>query len=277
MRGTLSPVFQIFEQQFFEAKDLFLVLGKQIKSKKAITLSGKMIFLEIYAELLAKVHYQKEGLEFDIYSDFKRLRKNLQKIHHFKLVEKRLNEQELRSGLLYGGYREFLNQQKKQLYNQTFDMVVSSTLKSWEDFYLKSEKASRGIKPLMINTAINQIIQEELEYFTIDAKGKMDSMVLRDIFEGLRKIIIFENLLIHLGFNPIFISSIHFEIEELKDNLKPWYSNHLALQSLSGYLAEKQDVSKKYLKWAKDLKEEKKLLSVQAETQAKSLFKKILS
>jgi hypothetical protein len=277
MRGTLSPVFQVFEQQFFEAKDLFLVLSKQIKSKKAIALSGKMIFLEIYAELLAKVHYQKEGLEFDIYSDFKRLKKNLQKIHHFKLVEKRLNEQELRSGLLYAGYRDFLNQQKKQLYIQTFDMVVSSTLKSWEDFYLKSEKASRGIKPLMINTAINQIIQEELEYFTIDAKGKMDSMVLRDIFEGLRKIIIFENLLIHLGFNPIFISSIHLEIEELKDNLKPWYSNHLTLQSLSGFLAEKQDVSKKYLKWAKDLKEEKKMLSVQAENQAKSLFKKILS
>lgn len=277
MRGILSPVFQVFEQQFFEAKDLFLVLGKQIKSKKAIALSGKMIFLEKYAELLAKVHYQKEGLEFNIYSDFKRLKKNLQKIHHFKLVEKRLNEQELRSGLVYGGYREFLDQQKKQLYIDTFDMIVSSTLKSWEDFYLKSEKASRGIKPLMINTAINQIIQEELEYFTIDAKGKMDSMVLRDIFEGLRNIIIFENLLIHLGFNPIFISSIHLEIEELKDNLKPWYSNHLTLQSLSSFLAEKQDVSKKYLKWAKDLKEEKKMLSVQAENQAKSLFKKILS
>ena len=71
------------------------------------------------------------------------------------------------------------------------------------------------MKPLMINTAINQIIQEEFEYFALDAKGKMDSMVLRDIFEGLRKIIIFENLLIHLGFNPIFIAPIHLEIEAL--------------------------------------------------------------
>ncbi len=277
MRGSLSPVFQVFERQFFEAKDLFFAMGKQIKSKKAIALSGKMIFLEIYAELLAKVHYQKEGLEFDIFSDFKKLKKNLQKIHHFKLAEKRLADQEFQSGLTHAGYRDFLEQQKKQLYIQTFDMVVSSTLKSWEDFYCKSEKASRGMKPLMINTAINQIIQEELEYFAMDAKGKMDSMVLRDIFEGLRKIIIFENLLIHLGFNPIFIAPIHLEIEALKDNLKPWYSNHLALQSLSGYMAEKEEVSKKYLKWAKDLKEEKKVLSLQAEKQAKQLFGKILN
>ncbi len=277
MRGSLSPVFQAFEQQFFEAKDLFLVLGKQIKSKKAIALSGKMIFLESYAELLAKVHYQQEGLEFDIFSDFIKFKKNLQKIHHFKLVEKRLLEQEMQTGLTFGGFREFLEKHKKQLYIQTFDMVVSSTLKSWEDFYLKSEKASRGIKPLMITTAINQIVQEELEYFGIDAKGKMDSTVLKDIFEGLRKIIIFENLLIHLGFRSIFIASIHLEIEELKNNLKPWYSNHLTLQSLTSYLAEQQEVSKKYLKWAKELKEEHKALSLQTEKQAKTLFQKILA
>jgi hypothetical protein len=277
MRGSLSPVFQVFELQFFEAKDLFLAMGKQVKSKKSIALSAKMIFLEVYTELLAKIHYEKQGLEFDIFSDFKPLKKNLHKIHHFKLVEKQLSHQESNAGLTYGGFRNFLGLRKKQLYIQTFDMIVGSTLKSWEDFYLKTERASRGMKPLMINTAINQIIQEELEYFTIDVKGKLDSLVLRDIFEGSRKIIIFENLLIHLGFNPIFISSIHEEMEKLKDSLKPWYANHLTLQSLSGFLAEKEEVSKKYLKWAKELREEKQRLSIQAERQSKVLFGKILT
>jgi hypothetical protein len=235
-----------------------------------------MSFLEIYTDLLAKIHYTKEGLNFDIFSDFKQLKKKLHKVHHLKLVEKSLHDQELKSELTYGGYREFLAYQKKQLYIQTFDMVVGSTLKTWEDFYQKCEKSSRGIRPLMVNTAINQIIQEELEYLGLDSKGAMDSTVLRDVFEGLRKIIIYENLLIHLGFNPIFVSSIHTEIEQLKDNLKPWYSNHIAIQSLTSYLAEQQDVSKKYLKWAKDLKEEKQLLSIQAERQTKILFNKIL-
>jgi len=276
MSGSLSPVFQVFEQQFFEAKGLFLELGKQIKSKKAIPLSAKMGFLELYADLLAKIHYEKEGLNFDIFSDFKRLKKNLLKVHHFKLVEKSLQDQELKSGLTFGGYRDFLGQQKKQLYIQTFDMVVGSSLKIWEEFYQKSEKSSRGIKPLRVNTAINQLIQEELEYLDLDSKGAMDSTVLRDVFEGLRKIIIYENLLIHLGFNPIFITSIHSEIESLKDNLKPWYSNHLALQSLTSYFAEQQQVSKKYLKWAKELKEEKQRLTIIAERQAKTLFGKIL-
>lgn len=276
MSGNLSPVFQVFDQQFTEAKALFLELGKQIKSKKAIPLAAKMSFLEIYSELLGKIHYKKEGLNFDIFSDFKRLKKNLGKVHHFKLVEKSLQEQESKTGQTYGGYRNFLAQQKKQLYIQTFDMAVGSSLKTWEDFYHKSEKASRGIKPLMVNTAINQIIQEELEFLGHDYKGAMDSTVLRDVFEGLRKIIIYENLLIHLGFNPIFITNIHTEIEQLKNNLKPWYSNHLALQSLTGYLAEQQDVSKKYLKWAKELKEEKMRLSEVAERQTKILFGKIL-
>ena len=276
MSGSLSPVFQVFEQQFFEAKGLFLELGKQIKSKKAIPLSTKMDFLEIYADLLAKIHYEKEGLNFDIFSDFKRLKKNLQKVHHFKLVEKSLQEQELKSGLTYCGYGDFLALQKKRLYIQTFDMVVGSTLKTWEDFYQKCEHSSRGIKPLRVSTAINQIIQEELEYLGFDSKGSLDSTVLRDVFEGLRKIIIYENLLIHLGFNPIFVSSIHLEIETLKNQLKPWYSNHLALQSLTSYLAEQQEVSKKYLKWAKELKEEKQRLNLLAERQIKGLFGKLV-
>lgn len=276
MQAKVSPVFQLFETQHQEAKALFLVLGKQIKSKKAIELLGKMDFLELYADLMAKVHFDIEGLNFNIFSDFKQMKRSLRKIHHFKLAEKSLNAREQELGIKYGGYRIHLDKYKKKLYTDAFDLIVGSTLKSWDEFHQKAQTASRGIKPLAIHTAVNQIIQDELEFFNLDHKGAMDSKALKDTFEGLRTIIMLENMLIQMGFNSIFITGIHQEIEVLKNNLKPWYSNHLSLQSLTHFLGAKADVSKKYLDWAKELKTEKKLLSAQAESQAHQLFDKIL-
>ncbi|MEB2775982.1 hypothetical protein SYJ56_11735 [Algoriphagus sp. D3-2-R+10] len=276
MQAKVSPVFQLFESQHQEAKALFLVLGKQIKSKKAIELLGKMEFLELYADLMAKVHFDIEGLNFNIFSDFKLMKRSLRKIHHFKLAEKSLNHREQELGIKFNSYRIHLDKYKKKIYTEAFDLMVGSTLKSWDDFHNKALKASRGIKPLTINTAVNQIIQEELEFFALDHKGAMDSKALKDTFEGLRTIIMLENTLIHLGFNSIFVTGIHGEIEALKNNLKPWYSNHLSLQSLTHFLGTKQEVSKKYLDWAKELKTEKKILSAQAEKQAHQLFDKIL-
>lgn len=276
MQAKVSPVFQLFETQHQEAKALFLVLGKQIKSKKAVELLGKMEFLELYADLMAKIHFDIEGLNFNIFSDFKMMKRSLRKIHHFKLAEKSLNDRELNLGINFNGYRSHLDKYKKQLYTEAFDLIVGSTLKSWDEFHQKAKTASRGIKPLAIHTAVNQIIQEELEFFNLDHKGVMDSKALKDTFEGLRTIIILENTLIEMGFNSIFITGIHQEINLLKNNLKPWYSNHLSLQSLMHFLGAKEDVSKKYLDWAKELKAEKKTLSVQAESQAHQLFDKIL-
>ena len=129
MQAKVSPVFQLFESQHQEAKALFLVLGKQIKSKKAIELLGKMDFLELYADLMAKVHFQVEGLNFDIFKDFKEMKKILRKIHHFKLAEKSLNDRELKLGIKYNGYRIHLDKYKKQLYTEAFDLMVGSTLK----------------------------------------------------------------------------------------------------------------------------------------------------
>ncbi|PZX53452.1 hypothetical protein LV84_03176 [Algoriphagus ratkowskyi] len=276
MQAKVSPVFQLFELQHQEAKAIFLTLGKQIKSKKAIELLGKMEFLELYADLMAKVHFEIEGLNFDIFKDFKDLKRSLRKIHHFKLAEKSLNDRELKLGVKFNGYRIHLDKYKKQLYTEAFDLIVGSTLKSWENFHDKAKNASRGIKPLGINTAVNQIIQEELDFFQLDKKGAMDSKALKDTFEGLRTIIMLENLLIHLGFNSIFISTIHQDIAELKDNLKPWYSNQLSLQSLTHFLRDKPEAGKKYLDWLKELKEHKTSLASQAEKQALLLFEKIL-
>jgi hypothetical protein len=276
MRANISPVYQIFEQQHQDARALYLELGKQIKSKIAIELQSKLEFLELFTDLMAKIHFEDESLGPELFSPFKTLKKSLRKTHHLKLVERNLKVRELKNGLSYKSFKVYLNGEKKKIQKEAFDLVVGGSLKPWDDFLQKAEKTSRSIKPLMINTAINQLLQEELECLHHDLTPPLQSQGFRDLFESLRKIIMLENLLTGLGFNPIFVPAIHLEISELKENLKPWYSNHLAFQALSGFLAEKDDISKKYMDWIKDLKAEKISLSSEIEKQALELLKKIL-
>jgi len=271
-----SPVFQIFELQHQEAKTLFLALGKQVKSKKAIELQTKLEFLELFVDLMEKVHFQNQSLGIELFLPFKDLKRSLRKTHHLKLVERNLRSREEKTDLLYDSYREYLMVQKRKIQKEAFDLVVGSSLKTWDDFSEKAHQTSREIKPLTINTAINQLVQEELESVHRELKSPVSSQGFRDLFDSLRKIIMLENLLIQLGFNPIFVSAIHEEISQLKENLKPWYSNHLAFQTLSGFLAEKTSISKKYMEWIKELKEEKKSLSSEIEKQAFSLLNKVL-
>ncbi len=276
MRAKISPVYQIFEKQHQAARSLFLALGKQIKSKKAIELQAKMEFLELYTDLMGKIHFEDERLSPALFSPFKPLKKSLRKTHHLTIVERNLKAREEKRGLTYTSYKEYLGEQKKKIKREAFDLVVGSSLKTWDDFLEKVRQSSCGIKPLMINTAINQLLQEELGFLHHDLKVPLVSQGFRDLFESLRKIIMLENLLTSLGFNPIFVPTIHLEISQLKENLKPWYSNHLAFQALSGFLAEKEDISKKYMDWIRELKEEKKSLSSEIEKQAFELLKKIL-
>lgn len=276
MAVKTSPVFHIFEQQHQEAKTLFLTLGKQVKSKKAIELQLKLEFLELYADLMEKVHFENPTIGNDLFLPFKALKKSLRKTHHLKLVEKNFKTREEKTGLFFNSYGEYLLTQKRKIQKEAFDLVVGSTLKIWDDFSEKAQQSSRGIKPLTINTAINQLVQEELDLLHRELKSPIHTQGFRDLFESLRKIIMMENLLIQLGFNPIFVTSVHIEIGQLKENLKPWYSNHLAFQTLSGFLAEKASISKKYMDWIKDLKDEKKSLSSEIEKQAFSLLNKIL-
>jgi len=276
MQAKTSPVYQIFEQQHQDAKSIFLVLGKQIKSKKAIELRAKLEFLEVFTDLMSKVHFENPDKGSDLFLPFKPLKKALRKTHHLKLVERNLRARGEEVGQRYGSFEEYLLEQKKEIKKEAFDLVVGSSLKSWDDFQQKAQQSSRGIKPLVINTAINQLVQEELEFLHHDLKAPLQSQGFRDLFESLRRIIMLENLLIQLGFNPIFVSAIHEEIGQLKENLKPWYSNHLAFQALSGFLAEKDQISKKYMEWIKELKEKKISLSSEIEKQAFELLKKVL-
>jgi hypothetical protein len=153
--------------------------------------------------------------------------------------------------------------------------MVGSSLKVWEDYQEKAHEASKSLKPLVINTSIHQLVQEELTALALDASPPISTQGFRDLFEGFRKVIALENLLIHLGFNAIYLPQVHAEIETLKNGLKPWYANHLILQSLTHFVAQKEEVPKKYLDWVKELKVEKKGLSTTLEKQALSLLRKV--
>lgn len=277
MQVKTSPVFQIFLQQHQDAKALFLDLGKEIKSKKAIQLLGHMEFLELYADLLSKIHFENKDLDQSLFSPLKKLKKSLKKIHHLKLVEKNLKTRESISGQKFESFRTYLSVQKRIMQKETFDLVVGSSLKNWEELLDRAHQASKGLKPLTISTAIHQLVQEELEMATNDVKSPMSTQSFRDLFESFRKVIMLENILLHLGFNSIFIPQIHQELQSVKNGLKPWYANHLTFQTMTHFLSEKADVSKKYLDWVKELKEEKKNLSSEIEKQAVELVRKVVS
>jgi hypothetical protein len=270
-----SPVFQLFSHQHQQAKALFLELGKEIKSAKAIALLEQLEFLELYSELLEKIHFEQKHLGYSLFFPLKTLKKSLKKIHHLKLVEKGLKEREKNLSLTFESFKTYLNEQKRGMQKEAFDLMVGSSLKMWEDYLEKAFEASKGIKPLVLNTSIHQLVQEELAFMTKEVTPPMSTQGFRDLFEGLRKVIILENLLVHLGLNPIYLPQIHEELERLKNGLKPWYANHLNLQSLTHFIGQQEEVSKKYLDWVKELKDEKKSLTATLEKQAISLLRKV--
>ncbi|NVJ85814.1 MAG: hypothetical protein HWE15_05880 [Algoriphagus sp.] len=276
MQTKVSRIFEVFEKNLLEAKSLFLELSKQIKSKKAASLYEKLEYLEIYGELLGKIHFEQEGLSNQIFRDFRLLQKDLRKIIRLKTVENGLRNRQNDKNLTYRSYGAFLAEHKKGLHTEAFDRIVGGTLSKWEKLQEQIKKGSAGHKPIAISTAIHQLVHEELEFFQVDWKIGLDSKACKDLQSGLIKILYLESILHSLGFNPIFVESIHEEMRQLLGSLSKWYSNHLELQTLSQYLSDKEEVAKKYLEWLKDLQIKKKSLSSLVEKQAQVLYQKIL-
>ena len=270
-----SPVFQLFSHQHQQAKALFLELGKEIKSSKAIALLEQLEFLELYSELLEKIHFEQKHLGYSLFFPLKTLKKSLKKIHHLKLVEIGLKQREKALSISFESFKTYLNEQKRGMQKEAFDLMLGSSLKIWEEYLEKAHEASKVIKPLVLTTSIHQLVQEELSFLVKEVSSPISTQGYRDLFEGLRKVIILENLLIHLGLNPIYLPQVHEELEQLKNGLKPWYANHLNLQSLTHFIGQREEVSKKYLDWVKELTEEKKMLTSSLEKQALSLLRKV--
>jgi hypothetical protein len=276
MQGKTSPIFGLFQQHFEGAKAAFNSLSKQYRGKKAIELEGRFIFLEIYIDLLSRIHFKESNLKFRLFSPYKKIFKGLKKTKHIKMIMNQVEAVNLKENIVFNSYTKALENEKVKLYNEVYDLIVSAPLQIWEDLYHEAANYSKGLKPLMINTATTQIINEELEFFNVENYEKLDTKALKDIYEGIRVITALENLRIESGFNPIFVQEVHDRMSELQKSMLLWYENHLFMQHLIGYLADKPEVSKKYLDLLSTLQANKKNHTKQVEKMSKELFQRIL-
>ncbi|WP_235893482.1 hypothetical protein [Litoribacter populi] len=270
-----SPVFQLFAQQYDEGHRLFEELSKMVKTKKAIILEEKLIFIEIYLQLLGKIHFEDENLKFKLFKPFSQLFKCLKKILHLRLIRE---EFQAKAGdNTYNSFSLFLEKEKKELYTEVFDMLQRFPHNAWEELYDKVLKRSKGLKPLMINTATTKIINEEVEYSHFDSLHEMDALSIKDIYESLQTIIAVENFRIVSGLNPVFTSSIHDDLNKLSQLLLKWYQNHLLFQQLTFFFSERESISEKYKNLLDGIKKDKKKLTTKVVSQSKILFTERLS
>ncbi|AWW31516.1 hypothetical protein DN752_16055 [Echinicola strongylocentroti] len=273
----ISPIFQLFDQQYTLAKRLFVNLTKVFKSKKAIELEEKLIFLEIYIDLLSRVHFSEEKLKFILFGPYKPLFKSLKKALHIKLVILALDEETTKSGVQFGSYRKSLLKDKEAIFSEAYDAIMATPTKIWEELYRESFEHSRQLKPLQINTATTQLINEELGYFKFDSEKQLEAKEIKDIYEGLQLIITLENVRIVSGLNATFTELIHDHMNDLSQLLYKWYQNHLFLQHLTFSLSNTEELpSKKHQVLIQKLKSNKKKLTAKAVSQCQHLFSDIL-
>jgi hypothetical protein len=277
MKGKTSPVFQLFDQQFSEAKTLFATLSKQMKGKKAMELEQRLLLIEIYIQLLSKIHYQEDKLKFEVIAPFKALKKQLKKVKHLKQVANQIEYYSSLQQLEFNSYIKQLESEKKELYTATYDLILKTPLKDFDDLYLEVLSYSKGITPLTVNTATTQIINDELEFFQFDQKNHLDAKALKEINEGLQVIIALENFRMQIGFNPVYVPIVHSSINSLQKSLKEWSNNHLLIQHLTYFLSERDQISKKYEVLILDLKENKKRYTAKIEESCHKLFDKIIA
>jgi hypothetical protein len=276
MLEKLPPMFHLFNQQYKEARNSFNALGKNFKSRKALELEDRLIFLNIYLQLLSKIHFKEERLKFESFGPFKTILKSLKRIHHYKLAMTAFEEEKRSRGSSYNTYENFLAAEKKELYKKAYEGLVSAPLDIWEELYITSYHYSKGVSPLMINTATTQLINEEIEDISVVDEDLLDSQSIRDLMEGLRIIHAVENINISLGLNPFFIPNIHLEMKALNQLVIKWHQTHLFAQHLNFFLGENDQVATKYLDMAKRTKIKKQRLTKELANLCMPFFSKLV-
>ncbi|MCH7403417.1 hypothetical protein ACFOUP_14755 [Belliella kenyensis] len=276
MSEKLSPLFLLFQAQFEEAHKHFLSLGKEYKAKKAIELEQKLIFLDIFTDLIGKIQFQNPALKFELFGPLNQMFKGVKKTKHLKFIQEQLAKISQEQDLTFGSYEKHILEEKKSHYNKAYDLIVGTSLGTWENYYAEVKKISKSIKPLALNTATTQMINEELDFLALDHRRKLDSKAMKDIYEGIRVVIAVENIRIKSGFNPVFVKEVHVKMAQIQQDLLAWYQNHLILQHLVYYFGDKEEISKKYQDLLSLLKARKKKLTQTVEKQCEFLFDKIL-
>jgi len=273
MFEKVSPLFQLFEKQYREARSLTDALGKSFRSKKALELEEKLIFVDVYLHILNKIHFKEERLKFESFSEFRILLKALKRVHHYKLVSRTFDEE--KGKVAYSLYEAFLIAEKRDLYKDVFELIISRSPDIWESLYATAYGYSRGIKPLTVETATRKLIDEEVEYMHIGEKGTLESQNMRDIKEGLQVITLVENIKIAVGLSPVFTTDVHENMSQLLKVLGKWNQTSLFAQHLNYFLSENEEVSNKYLELAKRMKAKKKRLALEVTSLWNKLFPKM--
>jgi hypothetical protein len=149
-------------------------------------------------------------------------------------------------------------------------------LQHWENLYRNIWKNSKGMSILSINTAINQIINEEIEFFYFDTKARLDPQTISDTYKGLKKVTVLEKMRLSIGLNSIFTHEVHQQIDVLSTDMEDWHKNQLLLQHLGNHLGKKEEISKKYRSVLVLLQKNHKELTKNIESRCQHLFTKML-
>jgi len=271
-----APTLHLFEQQLDAGKTLFGELAKKIRSKKAILLEEKLFFFQLFLELIGKIHFEEKKLSLKLFSPFDQLYRNLKLVHHVRLINKVYESHSINFKESLVDYKQDLDEDKKRVYTDLFDTILSAPIKIWEDLYLSVYPFARQLTPFQVNTGSTQLINEEIDFSHFDAKNELDPLSIKDIYEGLNKIIAIENIRTSMGLNPIFTDDVHKKINLLSQQLYDWYQNHLFFQHFSHFLRDKETVDKRYLHLLKTVKKNHKGLTTGVVTQSVHLFTRVL-
>lgn len=266
----------LFEQHLDAGKTLFGELAKKVRSKKAILLEEKLFFYQLFLELIGKIHFEEKKLSLKLFSSLDQLYRHLKLVHHVRLIYDAYEKHSIDLNDPFTDYKLDLDEDKKRVHAELFDTILSAPIKIWENLYLSAYPFIRQLTPFQINTASTQLINEEIDFSNFDAKNELDPISIKDIYEGLNKIIALENIRKSIGLNPIFTDEVHKKISLLSDRLYNWYQNHLFLQHFSHFLREIETVDKRYLHLLKTIKKNHKSLTDDVVTQSVRLFTKVL-
>ncbi len=271
-----APTLLLFEQQLDAGKTLFAELAKKVRSKKAIQLEEKLFFYQLFLELIGKIHFEEKKLSLKLFSSFDQLYRNLKLVHHVRLITDAYGIHSTNFNDPFTDYKQDLDEDKKRVNAELFDTILSAPIKIWEDLYLSVYPFVRQLTSFQVNTASTQLINEEVDFSHFDAKNELDSISIKDIYEGLNKIIAIENIRTSMGLNPIFTDEVHKKINTLSNQLYDWYQNHLFYQHFSHFLRDKETVDKRYLQLLKTVKKNQKGLTAEVVTQSVHLFTRVL-
>lgn len=276
MSSTMPLIMQAFDRQFEEGKAVFGALTKKIKSKKAIELERNISFFKLHLYLLEKIHFKDKNLVYNTFMGFKTLHKSLKKVHHIRLISDGFQWHFGDSKISFSAYEKKIAADKKSIYTQVYEIILSTPLQVWEDLYHNVYDYSKNLSALTINTASTQIINEEIEFFHFDTKNRLDPLAIHDIFTGLNKITALEKIRLKIGLNTVFTHKVHQQMNELTQVMENWHKNHLIYQHLSHFLRDNEKIDKKYHFILSQIKQSHKLMTKEVELKCTHLFKDML-